>query len=483
MSGATFWLVRLQRVSFGLFVCALAAPIAGQDQRPQRRGRVTAILTGAVLSEHEKPIPNARVTAHRLRFVVGGEPYLESRAAVGTNELGEYRITDLPPGDYFVSAVGRPDEPPASLVRPATDGRPRGYGLTFYPGTTTLAQAGRISLGAGDVVTGIDVPLVAGTLARISGTVVSGRGALLDVTPVTLAPAAALGFGALEGFVSVTQPIRDGRFSIDRVPPGEYTLVARSVSARVARQVAGTGSSTPLRNDLEFEQAVMPLQVSGDDINGLALELRQPGTIRGAVMIESAAASLEAHGLFASVIGLSGGSPGGRAALEVVGRDGRFETRGSGRFILRLESASSSLSLARVERDGIDVTDTGFVVEPGEVVSNVRMIATAEPTELAGWVSTKRGRVAEPCMVVVFTEDSNRWWWPATRYVQGVATRDGQFAVRGLPPGKYLATAVSNVSNDEWKDPSFLLKISSKATRITLRARERRTLDLQLADP
>ena len=61
-------------------------------------------IVGRVLDEFGEPFPDARVQATRLRFVNGQR----RAAAVGdgfqTDDLGRFRIYDLPPGDYYVSA-------------------------------------------------------------------------------------------------------------------------------------------------------------------------------------------------------------------------------------------------------------------------------------------------------------------------------------------------------------------------------------------
>src|SRR5688572_12831684 len=79
----------------------------------------TAVLAGRVFNEHGAPAAKVYVRAHRVNNnVVNAEAVAESR----TNDLGEYRLFGLAPGEYGVSA-----EP---YTAPS-------IGTVTLPGTTT----------------------------------------------------------------------------------------------------------------------------------------------------------------------------------------------------------------------------------------------------------------------------------------------------------------------------------------------------------
>ena len=64
-------------------------------------------------------------------------------------------------------------------------------------------------------------------------------------------------------------------------------------------------------------------------------------------------------------------------------------------------------------------------------------------------------------------------WYPHSRYfARGVSGRDGTFAIVGLPPGDYLALAITAApgltDGDDWQDPDYLDAHAARATRVTL---------------
>ena len=94
----------------------------------------------------------------RLLPVPGGPP-------IQTDDAGQYRLVGLTPGSYFVRAQTRE-------TWTVTDGDidvVMGYVPTFYPGTTTAANARRVPLAVGQEATNIDLALVPGRAITLSG--------------------------------------------------------------------------------------------------------------------------------------------------------------------------------------------------------------------------------------------------------------------------------------------------------------------------
>ncbi len=138
----------------------------GQGQQPDRRGAVftlavgqkisdllfrlqrTAVISGRVQDEDGEPVRDLNVEAFR-RTIVGGKPKIKAQRPGSTNDLGEYRIFDLPPGRYLILA---------SSTRGTffEDSGPN-YPATYFPGTTEIARASAIEVKSGDEVLGIDI--------------------------------------------------------------------------------------------------------------------------------------------------------------------------------------------------------------------------------------------------------------------------------------------------------------------------------------
>src|ERR1700722_8754767 len=66
----------------------------------------TAVITGHITDEDGDPMSNVRVVIQKK---MPGKSKRASMGAAGTNDLGEYRVAGLFPGQYWVAAMPPPD--------------------------------------------------------------------------------------------------------------------------------------------------------------------------------------------------------------------------------------------------------------------------------------------------------------------------------------------------------------------------------------
>jgi hypothetical protein len=85
--------------------------------------------------------------------------------------------------------------------------------------------------------------------------------------------------------------------------------------------------------------------------------------------------------------------------------------------------------------------------------------------------------------VLVFPSEAERWDRQSRRFQVATADRTAHFSVTGLPPGAYLAVALGRASGEPWVVPSFFDAVRLAATRVTLRAAERRAITLRPVAP
>src|SRR5438874_391125 len=104
--------------------------------------------------------------------VVNGRPEPQRLGNASTNDLGEFRIFGLMPGQYYVQATWRRFGGPADPTSPDRTGYPE----TFFPGTTTITEAQRFTIRAGQTLGDLVMALSPIKTSRIEGTIVDADG-------------------------------------------------------------------------------------------------------------------------------------------------------------------------------------------------------------------------------------------------------------------------------------------------------------------
>jgi len=194
-----------------------------------------AVITGRVLDAAGEPIPELRVMAMRRVSPPGLPPRLLPAGSGGqgqqTNDLGEFRISGLPPGEFYVAAMPTPRHMPmfggpgadmtTARARPARQARTT-TATTFYPGTSDQATALPIAVAAGAEVGNINFAMQTVPSFRVSGIVVDQDG-----KPVGGAMVMLMGDprnGMFGGPAGGTRSQDNGRFDIDDVVAGSYRV-------------------------------------------------------------------------------------------------------------------------------------------------------------------------------------------------------------------------------------------------------------------
>jgi protocatechuate 3,4-dioxygenase beta subunit len=189
-----------------------------------------AVIAGKILDSSGEPVTDARIMA--MRRFIGGPPGASAARLMPapvagmnqqTNDLGEFRVAGLPPGEYVVAVMpagGSPFGGPA--VTPAANGM--AATTTYYPGTTDPAAAQTIKVAAGQTADNVVFSLQSVPSFRIAGRVVDENGAAVAGAMVTLLadPRAPSFMGPL-GHARTGD---DGRFTIAGVSSGTYRVSA-----------------------------------------------------------------------------------------------------------------------------------------------------------------------------------------------------------------------------------------------------------------
>lgn len=181
----------------------------------------TAALNGHVYDEDGEPVRGALVSVFRASAGLA-KPSQIGDGPTPTNDLGEFRVFDLPPGRYLVSVFYHPgNEWSRGFRKPAPT---VGYLPSFYPNTTDASKAQALIIHPGDEVHALDFSLRPASFVSVSGKIVVGPPTITNTfASVSLYPRDA---GLAEDTVNLealSDP-KTGAFKVDNVPPGAYYI-------------------------------------------------------------------------------------------------------------------------------------------------------------------------------------------------------------------------------------------------------------------
>jgi len=430
-------------------------------------------IHGRVIDQFGDPIAGTRVQVLRSRMVRGQRRLQSMGPGDQTDDMGEFRVFGLPPGDYYVTA----STGPADAVR-------RNPPL-FFPGTPSFSEAQSVTLAVGTEASA-DFQIVPMRNARVSGIVFNASGVPVQAMVQLMSEAVGMGpavesTGPPPAFMLNADADANGRFTIDNVPPGPYVLTANSSFG--AGLIAGLQGGNPnqgpppaMREIMEKgpETASMSIVVAGDNVSDLSLTTRRGGVLAGSFVADAGVVRNLPTGMSADVRPAKGGS--GAPMMQLGSRGREFRLTGiSGPFYLGINGLPDDWAVRQITVDGVDVTDEPIDLK-GQT-SDARVVLTDRVTTISGVVQSRRE--SSNYSIVVFPDDVTRWNYPS-RYVRTARANDrGQFRISGLPPDeRYFAVAVDFLEEGEEQDPQFLERLRSRAMTFSLREGEQRSVYL-----
>lgn len=459
-----------------------------------------SVISGRIIDEFGEPVADAVVTALRSSWSNGRRRLQPTGRTATTNDLGQYRVYGLPPGEYFVSATLRGGremmvvEMALAAVRTTgpgpSDPPTSGYAPTYYPGTANGGEAQKLRLAVGQEAMNTDFGLVPVRLAKVSGTVIGSDGRPLEGVLVSATPRNAMPGGIVFPGASVGRTDKNGNFTINGVAPGEYTLNART-SRIVTAERSGDGDRmvfamtrvvTEGGGAGEAESGSVPLSVIGDDLANVVIATSKGTSASGRVIYEGGSKPrVNTLRIFASSadadepVMLPGGS-------SSVTEEGTFEINGlAGQRLFRVSNVPAGWVLEAVRLNGTDITDSGIDMRPGQPVTGLEVVLTSMTTEVSGSVQAGND-AATDYTVVIFSEDPAKWTAPTARHIASARpNQNGQFEVKNLPAGDYYAVALEYIAQGDWFNPDILEQLRTRATRFTLDKGEAEVLNLKLA--
>ena len=225
-----------------------------------------AIITGRVVDEFGEPASDIQVATERYQVIQGQRRLFPAGRSVSTNDIGEFRLFGIPPGQSYLSATWRN----TSGINPNGSPSERtAYAPLYYPGTMTASEAQRLTVSAGQQIDDLVIVLKPIKASRVSGTAIGSDGKPLTPAMIMVMQSN-IGFGSMMAGAQVRP---DGTFTVNGLAPGTYTLRAQRMGPTPDGQEAATATVT----------------VTGDDLADVQLVAAKPITMTGRVLVEPAA--------------------------------------------------------------------------------------------------------------------------------------------------------------------------------------------------
>ena len=439
------------------------------------------VIVGRITDDSGEPAPGVRVQAMRYQYMPTGQRQLSPGGTTGmfgptvTDDLGQFRVYGLMPGDYVLSAMPTTNGVMMSTVNGVTSTQSNpadndGFVTSYYPGTASADEAQPVTVELGREASAF-FSLISGRLSRISGTVRNSQGRPVVGAMImlrTMSGTMSIGSGG-----GMTGP--DGSFNLTSVTPGEHFIDVRPRPDGMPGPPGAAGSS-----DQEF--ASIPVSANGTDITGLVITTGTGATINGRVIFEGN--SPRTGGQTPLRVMASSPEPGGGMAMAYsipnngnVDDGGRFQIKGASGKVLFRPITSPGWFLKSVTVEGVDHTDVPYEIKGN--VGGIDVVLTDRQTNISGTVRGPRGEVKD-FVVVVFPSYLREDVVPMRFIQMARPNQDGRYVVRNLPPGDYVAAAVESLEQGRQWDPAFQQQVRPRGKTFRLNDGQTMTVDLEL---
>jgi hypothetical protein len=419
-----------------------------------------AVISGQVVDGDGEVWTHAQVGLNRV-LSKRGKTYLQGYSGGAVDDQGQFRIGQLPPGKYYLSA--EPDAGWESRNRPIANSTNSRLQSTWYPSARDVDASTPIILEPGQQLSGLEIRLQHGTFYSIRGKV--------------------SGMGDIPAF------------------PDRGPFATRSISAQLVSRVAANGYGGVLRSDGSFEiqgvpsgsfeiyvsQGLPPIhlgrataQVNDQDVEDISIQLIAPRPVNGTIRIEGSKA-LNPSGLSLSLLPVEGGTWSQTTALHDDGSF-TFALVGSERYHVRIQGNSPNLFYIKEIRYGDIKSSDGIISISGAEANLVVDLSTNGARLFAKVKGVTEGNLPLPGGRVSASAAPQVVLVPETlgETCLGIVDQNGGFYFDNLAPGAYKLFAFEQVPDGLWEDPDFLKEIKNKAVDIRLSEEDAQSKEVQL---
>ncbi|HWO00036.1 MAG TPA: carboxypeptidase-like regulatory domain-containing protein, partial [Blastocatellia bacterium] len=399
------------------------------------------VVTGRVTDSDGNPVVGAFIRLDSLEKSADFDNnMLRSPRMFFTDDRGVYRLFGISAGRYVVAASKAVDSSSFVQLLNSSMGE-----MTYYPGVPDRARAKPVEVAAGGEALAVDIKLGVPT----KGFVVSGR--VIEAESRKPVASALINYEAIARDVSdknvedkdderldkasgMTVTNARGEFRIESLQPGVF--IARASWPDQASRAT------------EFYTDPVPFEVRAANVENLQIEAHRGASISGVIVVENSESSelteqISKLTIVAQVTDLQNNSNSDSSGMVSASGSFHIEALRAGKARIHVSDMGSPtrLSLARIERNGVDQQD-GLAVRPNEQITGVRLVMTEANCVIRGHVILQ-GSLPPSSQTFALAQavggpiGSRRW----TNKVDA----NGDFIIEGLPPGSYEVWASNYV--------------------------------------
>jgi hypothetical protein len=446
---------------------------AGRNLAPiTLRLAAASAITGRVVDADGEPVSDLPVGALPGIWRRGKIASLPVQTGT-TNDLGEYRLYDLPAGRYYVRAGGRRSNGGFSIgmyfmepqAMPAKARKLLNV-PTYYPGVTELEQATAVDLKAGDELR-IDLEMQRAPAVAIRGRIVGG-----GRTNTVFAIARGMEYPKME------QSTDDGSFEFADLTPGQYVLAAISGTDFVGEE-----------EGFSLKRGVQSVTLGTEDLEGVTLVLENRGRITLTGKISAKGGSFDPRKAAVVVaapdetLELDAGNYFGLSQPQFARPkpDGTFVIKNlsPGKYRVALNAWDHSMRdwyTESIRLGTVDVMSAGLRITEANPDKTLEITLNNAAARVTGIVTDAEGHPLTGISVMAVPTAGLRKEFEL--YGSGTTDQDGRFVIRRLRPGEYTLFAFDGALDEDYRDDEFLAKYESQGKRVQLSEKQELSVPL-----
>ena len=410
------------------------------------------VVEGRVADQDYEPLSRVIVTMSGYQ-TMQGERTLVPVARAQTDDRGQFRLFDIPPGSYFLSATQGGFR---LFGRRGRGRRGQSFPPTYYPGVPSPEQATRIEVSAGGEVGGFHLTLIESHTYSVSGRVLAAEGSPAQSVRIMTVNRSSPGQVSLRG--GATTDLQ-GTFKVAGLLPGRYRLIASR----------GRGQ--------EPQIASASVEVIDRDIQGLTLALGSGASITGRIVSENEEPALNWRRVSVATRSAEGGGRGFRfvGGGRPIEEDFSFRISNlpGGLYRLSVNLPPGNHYVESIRAQGQDIIDRLIEMNDHDQLSGVEVRVSPHGSRISGVVQSEEdGKAVDGATVLVFSADPQQRgsFSRFTRTTQSDQT--GRYSLEGLPPAEYLVCALVEHESGRESEPEYLNGLEGDSTTIDLSAGE-----------